>query len=480
MNFMAMLLFLALLFSLPMASVGAQSTTKLYINPSKVEYWTPALNQTFTVNVTIANVSSLTGYDFTIYWNQTLLDLVYVEIQPFLNPPCRVVNNSGGPGWYRLNFTSTGEPKSGSGPLVALSFKAMYDPVWPENATSILNLADTYLYSQTGLIPHDVYDGEYSCYSTPPLGLIIMTDKSSYEIVETIQIYGNLTLGLSPVQDGLVALEVVNPDNEFIIFRTLHTGVPPASQIVEIVAVTPCDEWGAPKNSFGIGSTAHFNVTVKNNGNETQTVRITVNIYDVNLKTLGLDLDILPVAAGRTIWTIQSIPIPITASAGGAKAYANAFKELPRNGGIAFCPEKSAAFTISGSRSAETETPRSNSNPEGTYNLTFKLSSGQTGNYTAYVNSEYTIHEKTQKVTNRLTFSVTGLKYDFNGNGEVDISDLRRVAKAYGSAAVDDPETPWDETQYWDPIVDVAPEGGDGKIDIFDIRIVAKHYGEHI
>ena len=55
---------------------------------------------------------------------------------------------------------------------------------------------------------------------------------------------------------------------------------------------------------------------------------------------------------------------------------------------------------------------------------------------------------------------------------------MRRVAKAYGSAAVDDPETPWDETEYWDPVVDVAPEGGDGRIDIFDVRKVAKQYGQ--
>jgi len=63
--------------------------------------------------------------------------------------------------------------------------------------------------------------------------------------------------------------------------------------------------------------------------------------------------------------------------------------------------------------------------------------------------------------------------------GIVDIFDVRRVAKAYGSAAVDDPETPWDETKYWNPNVDLAPAPyGDGKIDILDVRKCAKHYGE--
>ena len=67
---------------------------------------------------------------------------------------------------------------------------------------------------------------------------------------------------------------------------------------------------------------------------------------------------------------------------------------------------------------------------------------------------------------------------DFDDDGEVDIGDVRRVARAYGSAAVDDPETPWDETENWDPVVDVAPEEGDGEITIADVRAVARHYGE--
>jgi len=96
------------------------------------------------------------------------------------------------------------------------------------------------------------------------------------------------------------------------------------------------------------------------------------------------------------------------------------------------------------------------------------------------------INSQEQAIThtaNDGTVTVDGipwLKYDFNGNGEIDVFDVARVAKAYGSAAVDDPATPWDETTLWDPVVDVYPEGGDDKIDIFDVATVAKHYGQHV
>jgi len=72
-------------------------------------------------------------------------------------------------------------------------------------------------------------------------------------------------------------------------------------------------------------------------------------------------------------------------------------------------------------------------------------------------------------------YFVNGSPYDLNKDGHIDILDIRIVAKAFGSAAVDDPETPYDETENWNPIADV---NADGRVDIFDLRLVAKHYGE--
>jgi len=477
---MLTLLILSLFFSMATISVGVQSsTTKLYVVPSKVEYWTPALNETFMVNVTVANVSNFAGFDFYLYWNTTLLDLVKVDIQPFLNPTIYIDKNETREdlGRYRLCIISYGEPKNGSGPLVTLSFKITHEPTWPENVTCALDLADTDLRdSNMDPIPHDVYDGEYSCYSSPPLAMTTMTGKPSYVPYEMVHIYGNLTLGLLPVQDGIVALQVDDPLNGVVVIRSLSTGVPPANQIVEILHVIPCDNLGNPQNSFLKGSTAHFNVTIRNNDNEIRRVLITINVYDSENRPFQWVATEKSVAAGSTSSSIRSVPILDTASVGDAWVYASAFTEWPSQGGTAYCPEKLATFKILGSGPNGTQTPGSSGNPQGTYNATFKLSSdAEIGNYTIYANSEYTVHEKIQKVTNKVKFRVLGLKWDIDGDGDVDIFDVGIVAKAYEAQRIGG--------EYWhSPPCPICPHNpntdidGDGDVDIFDVAEVAKHY----
>jgi len=66
---------------------------------------------------------------------------------------------------------------------------------------------------------------------------------------------------------------------------------------------------------------------------------------------------------------------------------------------------------------------------------------------------------------------------DLNGDGIVDIFDIRKCAKAYGSMEVDDPTTPWNETENWNPDADLNL---DGIINIFELRMIAKHYLEHV
>jgi len=60
---------------------------------------------------------------------------------------------------------------------------------------------------------------------------------------------------------------------------------------------------------------------------------------------------------------------------------------------------------------------------------------------------------------------------DLNGDGIVNIFDLRIAAKAYLCMAVDDPTTPWNETENWNPDADLNK---DGKVDIQDLRMVAQ------
>jgi len=439
----------------------ASPTPQLRIEPNKTEYWTPALNEVFKVNASITDVSKLQGFELKLRWNTTHLDLIKADIQPFLNPPTSILKNETNEelGVYWLSIASIGPPKTGSGTLVTFFFKITYEPVWPKNITSILNLTETKLSEPEGAtIYHEVYDGEYSCYSTAPLNITIMTDKPSHWLAEPTHIYGNLTYGYSQVQNGTVALEVDKPDGEVIIVRSLQTDVPPTNPLVEILSVVPCsDQWGTiPKYNFQRGKIAYFNTTARNNGNETIPLRLVINVFDSNLRPIGVSTFARSAFIGVSSW-VANFFIPTEAAVGDAVVYASALTSWPKLGGTAYCPEKSETFQIEesgGTKPVEFELPNVN------YNLTFNLLLKEGGGtYSVYATSYF----KGQTATNNMSLEID--LPDVNGDGLVDIFDLVAVALAYGSKP-NDPN--------WNSNADL---NDDGLVDIFDLVIVSAHYG---
>ena len=64
---------------------------------------------------------------------------------------------------------------------------------------------------------------------------------------------------------------------------------------------------------------------------------------------------------------------------------------------------------------------------------------------------------------------------DINGDGIIDLQDIALEAIAFGSAAEDKPQTPWNETNKWNPEADL---NGDGIVDIVDLVIVGINFGK--
>jgi len=146
----------------------------LYVDPASVEFQTPAYGLTFSINIKIG-VNKLYGFDFRVYWNTTLLDLVGVKITP---PSVWSTNyfvgmnetrEDLGTYWLAVAATKPAPSFNGTATLAQLTFKITYDPIYPNNVTSGLDLADTELSDQeANPIPHDAYDGKYDCFSTKP------------------------------------------------------------------------------------------------------------------------------------------------------------------------------------------------------------------------------------------------------------------------------------------------------------------------
>ena len=299
------------------------------------------------------------------------------------------------------------------------------------------------------------------------LEIAATTNKTLYNLGETIQISGTLTLNGSLVPEGLVAVQVNDPSNRIVVMRTLPTPLPPANLTFEIVEVLPIDWQGNPKDAFTRGTSAYFKVTLRNGGTVSRDVTLTFNVYDVNMVTLGVQwIRPPPIPPGVEEITL-SFPISNTASLGKAIVCVNAYRSLPQVGGTPYCPENSATFTIvSGYALGETtsgsqiETAGSN----GSFSMTFKLPSyngAELGIYPIYLTSI----TGGRPDTLLLTFRVQ-LKADLNKDLIVDIYDVVTVAKAFGCRPGD---------ANWNSLADL---NDDDVVDIYDVVLVSLDFGK--
>ena len=300
-------------------------------------------------------------------------------------------------------------------------------------------------------------------YAPQGLSITVTTDKQAYCPGEAVLIYGNLTFNATLVTDGLVGLQVQNPENKLLIIRTLTAGTnPPITPYVRVSRVISCDSSGDPKESFRRGTLAYFKLTVRNYDIEPREALMTVNTYDPNDIPFGSASIKTTLSAQTTSIFIISIPIPADATTGNATAYANAYTEWPQLEGTPYCTEVSTTFQITNGASSQstTVTPKNQAETtpqvNGNYNTTLQLPpQATTGNYTIYATSDY----QSEKVFNKTTLKVNPLG-DFDGDGDVDSDDVLTFLCAW--------------IDYWfnpplDPEYEVCDFDEDGAIDPDDV-----------
>ncbi len=112
-------------------TANAQETV-VYVDPPSYEV--QQVGDTFSINVSIANVADLYGYEFTLWYNTTMMDCIGVEwpsdhfLKP-VSPPLfkwAIINDT--LGGVKAIATLTGKdepPKNGSGVLVTITFRAV-------------------------------------------------------------------------------------------------------------------------------------------------------------------------------------------------------------------------------------------------------------------------------------------------------------------------------------------------------------------
>jgi PKD repeat protein len=260
-------------------------------------------------------------------------------------------------------------------------------------------------------------------YPQGNLTISIFTNKTSFIQREIVKIFGNLICDGQPASDGLIALQVCNPQNNAIAYRTIITGNGSSlDEPVSIIEVLPCDEYLNPKYSFKIETIAYFKVTFKNNGAIERNIIVAISIFDGNMVALEAKNFALTVPGGATSYAVLSTILPSYAYIGKAMVTASIFSDLPANGGVPYSKEKSAYFEITRNIGI-TKSPPSvpvETFPPGTYNVSFRLSPmSMPGTYQVYVNAkkEYLVRRNStsfalQSIPNppQASFTYTPLK----------------------------------------------------------------------
>jgi hypothetical protein len=282
------------------------------------------------------------------------------------------------------------------------------DPHWDPEAdldkNDAVGLSDLVILSKVygveGLVygmEHNLEDGSYyTPWLAPDLELTLTTDKDSYTFNETVYVSGSLRGNGYPITDAYVAVEVDTPAGLPIIVRTIPTGTIPPAGPIEILSVTPCDEYGNPKNSFKIGTWVYFKVRIQNISNQTLTVLVPTTIFDSRNATQGILSLTRIIDPGYTSEHIVGLYIENTASTGNATAYVSVLTNWVKHGGVALCNEKSATFTItttSGLGTTQENSVIQTTNigilAAGNYEFTFSIPSrlAPSGTYVIYASS---------------------------------------------------------------------------------------------
>jgi PKD repeat protein len=203
-------------------------------------------------------------------------------------------------------------------------------------------------------------------------------DKPDYKQREVVTLNGTVTYDGNLVNDGLIAIEVENP-NKPILLRTLplSTNISTGFFYMQIESLYPCDDTANPIIYIVRGLYVYIYVymEIKNNGVADRQVYASISIVDHNSIPLDSKWSSLTVKAGQSCVFMPRLNIPNWASVGTAKIYANIYSNLPEDEGYPMIPEVSAQIPILESIYVDPpeESEEQQLNQNGTYCLQFIL-----------------------------------------------------------------------------------------------------------
>ena len=298
-----------------------------------------------------------------------------------------------------------------------------------------------------------------SCHTAlaiPVLQIQIIPNSQVYNVGTKVNVLSNITLDDTPIAN-LAAVEIDSPHGSSLVIRTVKTGN--VSQMyfrVQILDLYISTSTGGHATLFKPGDIAYANITIKNI--DFIQHHVTVGLYGQGSDNGSLfafypsqdNLD-----ANLTIQHLLSIVIPNNAATGQARIFASLFTDFPSSRGYAYCPEKTATFSIGES------TPLLPQQPEYS-NITFTLPRKDcyVGNYTAYAVTNYNV---LQTADDNAQFKVI-LVGDMTKDNVINMRDISALIQVYNTTPI---------SPHWNPDADL---NNDEVVNMRDISILVQTF----
>jgi hypothetical protein len=293
--------------------------------------------------------------------------------------------------------------------------------------------------------------------AVPVLQIKVILDKQTHNVGEQINIATNITLDGNSTAN-LAAIEMISPYGNACLLRTIETGnVSRMYFRVQILDVYTCDQNGNRWSLFNPGDIAYVNVTIRNVDVVTKHVLFALYVQSgANTPLYAYYPGQVDIGAGSTIQNIFPLLLPDDSRSGLARIFASLFTDTPVNGGNAYCPEKTAEFSITTSTPSIPQQPDYN-------NFTFILPNrnAKLGNYTIYAVTNFNVIQTAQDIKQ---FKVI-LVGDVNKDNVVNMKDIAIAISLFQT-------TP--SSGNWNPNADV---NNDGVVNMRDIAMLVAFFG---
>jgi PKD repeat protein len=257
-------------------------------------------------------------------------------------------------------------------------------------------------------IPHSTKETPTITSPDPTLTITAKTDKSTYLLRQKITIEGNITQDGTPATNLTVPIQITNPGDQPVAYRTLTIGNPTQEWQLNITDILLIDSANNPINTAKIGTQIQVGITLYNPQLTPRETYATVTVFDANNVSLRVGFWTVTIYPQSTVSLTTSIYIEKWACTGKALLCANTYSKEPKDGGIALSQEKTAYFCLSKTQQGLMEYPSlpppPPQNTPGKYQTQITLPPApQAGTYNIYAAAQASPTEKSSTST---TFTV--------------------------------------------------------------------------